>query len=43
MREALSEGGDAEAVLSHFITQIGDAESDLLRAVVRRQAGREPQ
>ena len=43
MREALAEGGDAEVVLSHFVTQIGDAESELLRAVVRRQAGQQPQ
>ena len=42
MREALADGGDTEVVLSHFITQIGDAESELLRAVVRRQAGQQP-
>lgn len=42
MREALAEGGDTEAVLSHFITQIGDAESEALRAVVRRLAERRP-
>lgn len=43
MREALAEGGDTEAVLSHFLTQIGDAESAALRAVVRRLAERRPQ
>jgi predicted transcriptional regulator len=41
MREALADGGDAEAVLSHFVAQIGDEESEALRAVVRRLAGRE--
>lgn len=43
MREALAEGGDTEMVLSHFLTQIGDAESELLSAVVRRLAERRPQ
>jgi predicted transcriptional regulator len=42
MREALDGGGDTEMVLSHFVAQMGGAESELLRAVVRRlseQAG----
>jgi predicted transcriptional regulator len=42
MREALDGGGDTEAVLSHFVGQMGGAESEVLRAVVRRLAGREP-
>jgi predicted transcriptional regulator len=39
MREALADGGDAEAVLSHFVAQIGGAESEVLSAVVQRLAG----
>jgi predicted transcriptional regulator len=42
MREALAGGGDTEAVLSHFVDQIGGAESEALRTVVRRMAGRRP-
>jgi predicted transcriptional regulator len=42
MREALAGGGDTEAVLSHFVAQIGGAESEVLRTVVRRLAGRRP-
>ena len=39
MREALAGGGDTEAVLSHFVAEMGGEESELLRAVVRRLAG----
>src|SRR5690242_20959651 len=42
MREALADGGDTEAVLSHFVAQIGGAESEVLSAVVRRVAGGRP-
>jgi predicted transcriptional regulator len=42
MREALAGGGDTEAVLSHFVAQIGGTESEVLRTVVRRLAGRRP-
>ena len=42
MREALDGGGDTEAVLSHFVAQMGGAESEVLQAVVRRLAGQEP-
>jgi predicted transcriptional regulator len=41
MAEALADGGDAEAVLSHFVAGMGGQESAALRAVVRRLAGRE--
>jgi predicted transcriptional regulator len=37
MREALTDGGDAELVLSHFLAQIDDEES--LRALVRKLGG----
>jgi predicted transcriptional regulator len=43
MREALADGGDTEAVLSHFVAQIGGAESEVLSAVVQRVAGRRPE
>jgi len=43
MREALAAGGDAETVLSHFVAQIGDPESDVLRSVVRRLPARRPE
>ena len=36
MREALAGGGDAEAVLSHFVAQIGSGESEALRSVLRK-------
>jgi predicted transcriptional regulator len=39
MREALTDGGDAELVLSHFLAQIDDEESVALRALVRRLGG----
>jgi len=42
MREALAGGGDTEVVLSHFVAQMGGAESEVLRAVVRRLAGQRP-
>jgi predicted transcriptional regulator len=42
MREALADGGDAEAVLSHFVAQIGSGESDALRTVLRKLRGRRP-
>ena len=35
MHEALAGGGDATAVLSHFVAQIGADESDALREAVR--------
>ena len=43
MREALTGGGDTEAVLSHFIAEMDGAESEALRTVVRRLAGRGPE
>jgi predicted transcriptional regulator len=42
MREALADGGDAEAVLSHFVAQIGSGESDALRSVLRKLRGGRP-
>jgi predicted transcriptional regulator len=42
MREALDDGGDTQAVLSHFVAQMDGEESELLRAVVRRLAERRP-
>jgi predicted transcriptional regulator len=42
MREALDGGGNTEAVLSHFVAQMGGAESEVLRAVVRRLSGGRP-
>jgi len=35
MREALDDGGDTQAVLSHFVAQMDGEESEVLRAVVR--------
>jgi predicted transcriptional regulator len=43
MREALDGGGDTQAVLSHFVAQMDGEESQMLRAVVRRLADRQPQ
>lgn len=43
MREALADGGDAETVLSHFVAQIGGAESAALRGVMQRIARRRPE
>ena len=42
MREALAGGGDTEAVLSHFVADMGGEASEVLRAVVRRLAGGQP-
>jgi predicted transcriptional regulator len=42
MQEALAVGGDAETVLNHFVAQIGDPESEVLRSVVRRLPARRP-
>jgi predicted transcriptional regulator len=42
MRDALADGGDTELVLSHFVAQMGGAESEALRAVVRRLRGGRP-
>jgi predicted transcriptional regulator len=42
MSEALAGGGDTEAVLSHFVAEMGGAESEVLRTVVRRLAGGQP-
>ncbi len=42
MREALAGGGDAEAVLSHFVEAMDGEESEALRAVVQRLARRSP-
>ena len=42
MREALADGGDAEAVLSHFVAQIGNGESEALRSVLGKLRGRRP-
>jgi predicted transcriptional regulator len=42
MQEALAGGGDAEAVLSHFVAQMDGAESEALRAVVGRLTQRRP-
>jgi predicted transcriptional regulator len=39
MQEALAGGGDTEAVLSHFVAQMGGPESEALRTVMRRLAG----
>jgi predicted transcriptional regulator len=42
MREALAGGGDTEAVLSHFVAEIGGEESRVLRSVVQRLSERRP-
>jgi predicted transcriptional regulator len=42
MREALDDGGDTQAVLTHFVAQMDGEESDVLRAVVRALADRRP-
>jgi predicted transcriptional regulator len=42
MREALADGGDTEAVLSHFVADMDGTESEALRTVVRRLRGRDP-
>jgi predicted transcriptional regulator len=43
MREALADGGDTEVVLSHFVAQMGGAESEALRTVVGRLRGGRPE
>jgi predicted transcriptional regulator len=42
MREALDDGGDTQAVLTHFIAQMDGEESEVLRTVVRALAERRP-
>ena len=42
MRDALAGGGDTEAVLSHFVAEIGGEESKVLRSVVQRLSDRRP-
>jgi predicted transcriptional regulator len=42
MREALDDGGNTQAVLTHFVAQMDGAESEVLRAVVRALADRRP-
>ena len=39
MREALSDGGDTEMVLSHFLAQIDGEESEALRSALSRLRG----
>lgn len=39
MREAMTEAGDTEAVLSHFVAQMDGEESKVLRAVLRKLTG----
>jgi predicted transcriptional regulator len=43
MSEALAGGGDTEVVLSHFVAEMGGAESEVLRDVVRRLTERNPE
>ena len=43
MQEALADGGNTEAVLSHFVAQMDGVESEALRAVVARLAERRTQ
>jgi predicted transcriptional regulator len=40
MAEALAGGGDTEVVLSHFVAEMGGADSEVLAAVVARLTGR---
>ena len=42
MQEALADGGNTEAVLSHFVAQMDGEESEALRAVITRLAERRP-
>jgi len=42
MREALDDGGDTQAVLTHFVAQMDGEESEVLRTVVRALADRRP-
>jgi predicted transcriptional regulator len=39
MRDALSSGGDSEAILSHFVGQMSAEESQRLQELLRRHAG----
>jgi len=39
MREAMTEAGDTEAVLSHFVAQMNGEQSQVLGAVLRRLTG----
>jgi predicted transcriptional regulator len=39
MAEALADGGNTEAVLSHFVAQMDGEESEVLRDVMRRLTG----
>src|SRR5215469_4465198 len=41
MREAMTDAGDTEAVLTHFVAHMDGAESDTLRAVLRKLAAGE--
>jgi predicted transcriptional regulator len=43
MREALAGGGDTEVVLSHFVTEMDGQDSEVLRTVMQRLAGRRPE
>ena len=42
MREALDDGGNTQAVLTHFVAQMDGEESEMLRSVVRAMADRRP-
>lgn len=42
MREALADGADAEAVLTHFVAQMDGDESAALRAALRRLGSGRP-
>lgn len=42
MREALSSGGDSEAILGHFVGEISEEDSRRLQKLLRRQAGELP-
>jgi predicted transcriptional regulator len=41
MREAMAEGGDTEAVLSHFVAAMDGDQSQVLRAVLDKLTGRQ--
>jgi predicted transcriptional regulator len=43
MREALAGGGDTEVVLSHFVAEMDGQDSEVLRTVLQRLAGRRPE
>jgi predicted transcriptional regulator len=42
MREAMAEGGDTEAVFSHFVAAMDNGQAEALRAVLDRLAGKRP-